>query len=99
MSLIQQQLIKPLYSIKRWVWLCILYKSCDPLPQGGNTASALELCFQYDRFELLEQVVKEIDVQSDTSVVDRCVQFFTSHGELEKAINLLVKIGKVCTIH
>ena len=59
-------------------------------------ASALELCFQYDRFELLEQVVKEIDVQSDTSVVDRCVQFFTSHGEFEKAINLLVKIGKVC---
>ena len=58
-------------------------------------ASALELCFQYDRFELLQQVVEEIDVQSDTAVVDRCVQFFTSHGEFEKAIDLLVKVGKV----
>ena len=28
-------------------------------------------------------------------MVDRCVHFFTSHGEFEKAIDLLVKVGKV----
>ena len=40
-------------------------------------------------------MVEDIDVQSDPGVVDRCVQFFTSHGEFEKAIDLLVKVGKV----
>lgn len=55
----------------------------------------MELCFQYDRFELLQQVVEDVDVQSDPAIVDRCVQFFTSHGEFEKAIDLLLKVGKV----
>lgn len=34
-------------------------------------------------------------MQSDAKVVDRCIQFFTTHGEFEKAIDLLVKVGKV----
>ena len=43
--------------------------------------------------------MEDIDVQSDPVVIDRCVQFFTSHGEFEKAIDLLVKVGKVSHIN
>jgi len=28
-------------------------------------------------------------------MVQKCVEFFTSHGEFEKSIELLVKVGKV----
>jgi len=63
--------------------------------QGGNITSALELCFQYDRFELLQEVAKDLDWQSEPDMVKRCVEFFTSHGEFEKSIELLLKVGKV----
>ena len=33
-------------------------------------------------------------------MVQRCVEFFNSHGEFEKSIELLVKVGKVnCLVY
>ncbi|XP_065898421.1 intraflagellar transport protein 140 homolog isoform X2 [Dysidea avara] len=66
--------------------------------EGGNITSALELCFQYDRFELLQEVARELDWQSEPDMVQRCVEFFNSHGEFEKSIELLVKVGKLSEV-
>jgi len=64
--------------------------------KAGNTAKAVELCFQFSLFEQLSQIAEDPTLleKGDPHLLGRCAEFFLDHGQWDKAVNLLAVAGE-----
>lgn len=62
--------------------------------RAGMLHKALEMAFESEQPEVLEIIASELTVDSDSELVNRCADFFTSIEQHQKAVYLLAK-----TIH
>ena len=68
------------------------YPTPSPSPsQAGEISKALELCFEHQQYEVLEQLAEDLSEHSDPAMVGRMAEFLMSHDQVEKALGLLVR--------
>ena len=58
--------------------------------RAGNLAKAIELVFNYRRFGALENLVEELDKDTDVNVLTRCADFFLENNRHAKAAYLFL---------
>ena len=58
--------------------------------RAGNLAKAIELVFSYRRFGALENLVEELDKDTDVNVLTRCADFFLENNRHAKAAYLFL---------
>lgn len=63
--------------------------------QAGHVSKALELAFSTEQFSALQQIAEDLNENSDPALLARCSDFFVSHSQYEKALELLVAAKKV----
>lgn len=66
-----------------------------PLLQAGYMSKALELAFATQQFSALQLIAEELNENSDPALLARCSDFFITHSQYEKAVELLVAAKKV----
>ncbi|XP_049310514.1 intraflagellar transport protein 140 homolog [Bactrocera dorsalis] len=59
--------------------------------RAGMLHKALEMAFESEQPEVLEIIASELTVDSDSELVNRCADFFTSIEQHQKAVYLLAK--------
>jgi len=60
--------------------------------KAGETARALELCFEAQLFDALSDMVESIDENTvSAETMAKCGQFFVEHQQYDKAVHLYVK--------
>ena len=65
--------------------------------RAGNLAKAIELVFNYRRFGALENLVEELDKDTDVNVLTRCADFFLENNRHAKAAYLFLLSKEVHT--
>ena len=65
------------------------------MPQAGNFSKAIELAFENEQFSALESISSSLDDKTDPVLLARCADFFTEHGQHDRAVGLLVSAKKV----
>lgn len=63
--------------------------------QGGELSKALELCFQLQHYDVLQQIAEELDEDAGQDTVNMVAGYFTEHQQYDKAVQLLVRTGQV----
>jgi len=66
----------------------LLYNKC------GQQSKAIEMCFNHNFFEQLKNILDDIKEVSDPTLLQKVCDFFISHSEWDKAVNILVKLGQ-----
>ena len=56
----------------------------------GRRSKALSLCFEKELFDSLRAMADELGTGDDPAMLQRCANFFTSHGQYEKAVHLFI---------
>ena len=56
---------------------------------------ALELAFATEQFSALQLIAEDLNEGSDPALLSRCSDFFITHSQFEKAVELLVAAKKV----
>uniref|UniRef100_A0A3B3IEM7 Intraflagellar transport 140 n=1 Tax=Oryzias latipes TaxID=8090 RepID=A0A3B3IEM7_ORYLA len=62
--------------------------------KAGHVSKALELAFSTEQFSALQQIAEDLNENSDPALLARCSDFFVSHSQYEKALELLVAAKK-----
>ncbi|XP_042294729.1 intraflagellar transport protein 140 homolog [Sceloporus undulatus] len=62
--------------------------------KAGHLSKALELAFMTEQFGALQLIAEDLDEKSDPALLARCSDFFTEHGQYEKAVELLLAAKK-----
>ncbi|XP_072916135.1 intraflagellar transport protein 140 homolog [Hemitrygon akajei] len=62
--------------------------------KSGHFSKAVELAFATQQFSALQLIAEDLDENSDPALLSRCSDFFTEHGQFEKAVQLLVTAKK-----
>ncbi|XP_049758868.1 intraflagellar transport protein 140 homolog isoform X2 [Elephas maximus indicus] len=62
--------------------------------KAGHFSKALELAFATQQFLALQLIAEDLDEKSDPTLLARCSDFFTEHGQYEKAVELLLAAKK-----
>lgn len=70
-------------------------KSSVFLYQAGNVSKAIDLAFKTRQFGALQLISEDLDDTADPEVLRKCADFFITHNQIEKAVNLLVAAKKV----
>lgn len=65
------------------------------LPKAGYVSKALELAFSTQQFSALQLIAEDLDENSDPALLARCSDFFITHSQYDKAVDLLVAARKV----
>jgi len=63
--------------------------------KGGQTAKAVELCFQCSLFEQLGEIAEHLPSDADPALLHRCAEFFLDHGQWQKTVSLFAAAGEV----
>lgn len=58
-------------------------------------SKALELAFATQQFSALQLIAEDLNESSDPALLARCSDFFITHSQYEKAMELLVAAKKV----
>lgn len=58
-------------------------------------SKALELAFATEQFSALESIVENLSKNADPALLARCSDFFNTHSQYDKAVELLVTAKKV----
>jgi len=53
------------------------------------------LAFKTEQFGALQLISEDLDENADPEVLRKCAEFFISHDQFDKAVNLLVVAKKV----
>ncbi|EDW77675.1 uncharacterized protein Dwil_GK24432 [Drosophila willistoni] len=59
--------------------------------RAGMLHKALEMAFESQQPEILEIIASELNSESDSELIQRCADFFTSIEQYQKAVHLLAK--------
>ncbi|KAM4524435.1 intraflagellar transport protein 140 homolog [Odontesthes bonariensis] len=62
--------------------------------KAGYVSKALELAFATEQFAALELIAADLNESSDPALLARCSDFFISHSQYEKSVELLVAAKK-----
>ncbi|XP_078482947.1 intraflagellar transport protein 140 homolog [Ciona intestinalis] len=62
--------------------------------KAGHFSRALELAFESKQFGALELISQDLDDSADPVLLERCAEFFTEHGQHERAVSMLVVVKK-----
>ncbi|KAK2820255.1 hypothetical protein Q5P01_023214 [Channa striata] len=62
--------------------------------KAGYFSKALELAFATQQFSALQLIAEDLDENSDPALLARCSDFFITHSQYEKAVELLVAAKK-----
>ncbi|XP_068003113.1 intraflagellar transport protein 140 homolog isoform X1 [Melanerpes formicivorus] len=62
--------------------------------KAGHFSKALELAFATQQFGALQLIAEDLNEKSDPALLARCSDFFTEHGQYEKAVELLLAARK-----
>ena len=71
-------------------------KAVQLYQRGGDIPKALDLCFKAGEqgrtamFEVLRNIASELDENTSPQTVARCAEFFITHGQFEKAVQLFI---------
>lgn len=65
------------------------------LLQAGYFSKALELAFATQQFAALQLIAEDLNENSDPALLARCSDFFITHSQYDKAVELLVAAKKV----
>lgn len=57
---------------------------------------ALDLAFKTKKYDTLETIVTDLDVNSDPALVIKCATYFVNNKQFEKAVGLLAVGKQVC---
>ena len=63
--------------------------------KGGMVTTALELCFRSQLHESLRNIADDLGKDSSPELLARCADFFMSHGQHEKAVQLQITAGNI----
>lgn len=66
-----------------------------PSRQAGYFSKALELAFVTQQFAALQLIAEDLNENSDPALLARCSDFFITHSQYDKAVELLVAAKKV----
>lgn len=58
-------------------------------------SKALELAFATQQFSALQLIAEDLNENSDPALLARCSDFFITHSQYDKAVELLVAAKKV----
>ncbi|XP_074475359.1 intraflagellar transport protein 140 homolog [Sebastes fasciatus] len=62
--------------------------------KAGYVSKALELAFATQQFSALQLIAEDLDDHSDPALLARCSDFFITHSQYDKAVELLVAAKK-----
>ncbi|XP_028263814.1 intraflagellar transport protein 140 homolog [Parambassis ranga] len=62
--------------------------------KAGYVSKALELAFATQQFSALQVIAEDLNENSDPALLARCSEFFITHSQYEKAVDLLVAAKK-----
>uniref|UniRef100_A0A674PQ19 Intraflagellar transport 140 n=1 Tax=Takifugu rubripes TaxID=31033 RepID=A0A674PQ19_TAKRU len=62
--------------------------------KAGYVSKALELAFSTQQFSALQLIAEDLDENSDPALLARCSDFFITHSQYDKAVDLLVAARK-----
>ncbi|KAG7227765.1 hypothetical protein INR49_013559 [Caranx melampygus] len=62
--------------------------------KAGYVSKALELAFATQQFSALQLIADDLNENSDPALLARCSDFFITHSQFEKAVELLVAAKK-----
>ncbi|KAK1881551.1 Intraflagellar transport protein 140 like [Dissostichus eleginoides] len=62
--------------------------------KAGYVSKALELAFATQQFSALQLIAEDLNEYSDPALLARCSDFFITHSQYEKAVELLVAAKK-----
>uniref|UniRef100_A0A3P8W0R8 Intraflagellar transport 140 n=1 Tax=Cynoglossus semilaevis TaxID=244447 RepID=A0A3P8W0R8_CYNSE len=62
--------------------------------KAGYVSKALELAFATEQFAALQSIAEDLNENSDAALLARCSDFFITHSQYEKAVELLVAAKK-----
>ncbi|XP_066546422.1 intraflagellar transport protein 140 homolog [Amia ocellicauda] len=62
--------------------------------KAGHFSKALELAFSTQQFAALQLIAEDLDETSDPALLARCSDFFITHAQYQKAVELLVAAKK-----
>lgn len=63
--------------------------------QAGYVSKALEMAFATQQFSALQLIAEDLNEQSDPALLARCSDFFITHSQYDKAVELLIAAKKV----
>lgn len=56
---------------------------------------ALNLCFQYRQYDILQQIAEELSEDTNPETVQKVAEFFVQQEQFDKAVQLLIQSNKV----
>uniref|UniRef100_A0A8C5EMS2 Intraflagellar transport 140 homolog (Chlamydomonas) n=1 Tax=Gouania willdenowi TaxID=441366 RepID=A0A8C5EMS2_GOUWI len=62
--------------------------------KAGYVSKALELAFATEQFSALQLIAEDLNENSDPALLARCSDFFITHSQFEKSVELLVAAKK-----
>ncbi|XP_074520074.1 intraflagellar transport protein 140 homolog [Halichoeres trimaculatus] len=62
--------------------------------KAGYVSKALELAFSTQQFSALQVIAEDLNENSDPALLARCSDFFITHSQFDKAVELLVAAKK-----
>uniref|UniRef100_A0A1X7VEQ4 Uncharacterized protein n=1 Tax=Amphimedon queenslandica TaxID=400682 RepID=A0A1X7VEQ4_AMPQE len=63
--------------------------------RAGELSKALELCFQYRQYEVLQQIAEELTESTNPETVRRVAEYFIQQEQFEKAVQMLLQSHKL----
>uniref|UniRef100_A0A3P8UIQ4 Intraflagellar transport 140 n=1 Tax=Cynoglossus semilaevis TaxID=244447 RepID=A0A3P8UIQ4_CYNSE len=69
-------------------------RAVDLYHKAGRVSKALELAFATEQFSALESIVENLSKNADPALLARCSDFFNTHSQYDKAVELLVTAKK-----
>ncbi|XP_037319020.2 intraflagellar transport protein 140 homolog [Pungitius pungitius] len=62
--------------------------------KAGYVSKALEMAFATQQFSALQLIAEDLNEQSDPALLARCSDFFITHSQYQKAVELLIAAKK-----
>jgi len=62
--------------------------------KGENISKALDLCFKHQQYELLGDIIMNLDDNVDVSNIRKCIDYFLEKKDFDKAIHLYIRSGQ-----
>ena len=73
----------------------VLYKYYCGEFQAGRVNKATDLAFTQGYYGNIETISNDINENSDPQLIERCVEYFSEHNQVDRAVNILVKAKRV----
>jgi intraflagellar transport protein 140 len=59
--------------------------------KAGELSKALDLCFQYRQYDILQQIAEELTVSSNPETIRKVAEYFVKQEQFEKAVQILLQ--------